>query len=169
MDRIAVIGSPGSGKSTLSRRLGNILGLPVYHLDRIYWNPGWEATPKVQFSRHHREILELPRWIIDGHYAWTLRERLEAADTVIYLDYPRLLCLKRALGRVFRPRPRPDMAEGCPEGIDGELLSFLSYIWKFRGRNAASIDTLLEGARPHTHILRFNSPRESERFLQDLG
>jgi len=46
MNKIAVIGSGGSGKSTFSRKLGNILNLPVYHLDTVYWNPGWIETPK---------------------------------------------------------------------------------------------------------------------------
>ncbi|MFP4200136.1 MAG: AAA family ATPase [Clostridia bacterium] len=168
MERIAIMGSPGSGKSTLSRELGKLLDLPVYHLDRIYWNPGWEPTPRSRFRRRHREILELPRWIIDGHYAWTLEERLAAADTAVYLDYPRWTCLKRALGRVLCSGPRPDMAEDCPEGIDKELLSFLGYIWKFRSQKSTQTQVLLERAHPRMRILHFKSPREAERFLREL-
>jgi adenylate kinase family enzyme len=130
MKRIAIIGSPGSGKSTLARKLGEISGLPVFHLDRLFWNPGWVQSPKPVWIALQSALVAQDSWIIDGNYGATLHIRAAAADTIIFLDFPRYLCLGRAVKRVWQYRGsiRPDMAPGCPEKIDRE---FLHYIWRF--------------------------------------
>ena len=91
MERIAVIGCGGSGKTTLSRRLGGLLELPVIHIDGHYWREvegvRIESTPE-QWRDTHRELVAGRRWVIDGMKLGVLEERLAAADTAIFLDLP---------------------------------------------------------------------------------
>ncbi len=99
MKRVAIIGSGGAGKSTLAKRLGEVTGLPVIHLDQHFWNPHWTETPIPEWERRHETLLERERWVMDGNYGSTMNERLDAADTVIFLDMPRLFCVVRVLKR----------------------------------------------------------------------
>ena len=85
MKRIMIIGCPGSGKSTFARALAPKTGLPLHHLDMMYWNPDRTTKPKEEFRAALREIINLPDWIIDGNYGSTLELRMEACDTVIFL------------------------------------------------------------------------------------
>lgn len=115
--RILITGCGGAGKSTLARRLGDKLGLPVIHLDRLWWLPGWEHRTREEFDRLLAEELQKPAWIIDGDYSRTFPQRLERADLCIYLDVDVETCLEGIQARVdeYRSRTRPDMADGCPE------------------------------------------------------
>lgn len=123
--RILLIGSGGAGKSTLARRLGEQTGLPVVHLDRLYWTGEWQHLDKDDFDRMLEAELEKPEWILDGNFTRTLPRRLEACDLVLYLDYPTRVCLWGVLRRILRyhGETRPDMGENCPERFD---LSFLN-------------------------------------------
>ena len=94
MERIIIIGCPGSGKSTLARQLGEKLDLTVVHLDRLWWNPGWENVPREEFDIRLENALKLESWIIDGNYSRTMDARLAKCDTIIYLDYSRWACLR---------------------------------------------------------------------------
>ena len=116
MKRVLILGSGGAGKSTLARQLGERTGLPVIHLDRMWWRPGWVNCSQEEFDLALERELAGERWIIDGNYNRTLERRLTRADTVVFLDYPARTCLWGALRRVFRYRgkSRPDMPEGCP-------------------------------------------------------
>ena len=142
MERILIIGCGGAGKSTLSKQLGDAMNLPVYHLDKLWWKPGWVEESVEHFDAELAKILKQKQWIIDGNYNRTLPERLKYADAVIFLDYSSWLCLFRALKRIFRWRGqvRPDMGTGCPERLD---LEFLRYIWTYnrdmRPRTEASL------------------------------
>ena len=127
-----IIGCGGAGKSTLARQLGDKLGLPVVHLDKLFWRPGWEHISREEFDRLHREALLKEKWIIDGNFDRTMEERVRYCDTVIYLDFSRFACLLGVLKRIFTTygTVRPDMGEGCPERIDWE---FLKWVWNFNG------------------------------------
>lgn len=165
MKRVAIIGSGGAGKSTLARALSERTGLPVVHLDRLYWRPGWVATPHEAWAEQQRDLLTQEAWIIDGNYGSTLDGRLRAADTVVFLDTPRLVCLWRALKRRLRytGRSRPDMREGCPERLTGE---FLRWIWEYPKRQRPNI--LQKLARlEHQQVVRLRSRREVEAFLEN--
>ena len=128
--RIVILGRSGSGKSTLARRLGAELGLPVVHLDRLFWQPGWVGADRDTFRACVAEALQGDRWITDGNFSNSFDLRLPRADLVIWFEVPRLVCIRRVLGRVWRHhgRSRPDLAPGCPERLDWD---FLRYIWNF--------------------------------------
>jgi len=104
MRRVLVIGSGGAGKSTFARRLAQCAGLPLIHLDAIYWKPGWLETPKEEWTQVVESLLAGERWVMDGNYGGTLEQRLASCDTVVFLDLPRSLCLWRAAVRWVRFR-----------------------------------------------------------------
>ncbi|MBI1650523.1 adenylate kinase [Hyphomicrobium sulfonivorans] len=166
MQRILVIGSPGAGKSTASRRVARMLDLPLVHLDRHYWQADWEPTSPEQWREKVRQLVAAPRWVIDGNYTSTLDLRLASADTVIYLDFSTALCLTRVLRRTLRNlgRERPDeLPPGCPERLDP---AFLRYVIRFRRDVRMKIIDHLAGFSGRTY--RFASPGELERFLTAL-
>lgn len=108
MDRIVVVGCGGSGKSTVARRLGEILELPVTHLDAVYYDRDWNPLPHKEFALRQERLVAGRRWLIEGNYASTLPIRLAAADTVIFLDLPAVVCLR--LNRRESPPPVGDPA-----------------------------------------------------------
>jgi oligopeptide/dipeptide ABC transporter ATP-binding protein len=126
LQRVVVMGPPGSGKSTLARNLGARFGLPVLHLDQIYWRPGWIEAPAKAFCAEVERIAGLPAWVIDGNYPNTIVPRFRAADTVIYLDVPSWLFMSRIAWRILTNygRVRADAAPGCPEWLDLAFLRF---------------------------------------------
>jgi|SRR6266700_1953020 adenylate kinase family enzyme len=130
MKRIMIIGAPGAGKSTLARTLHTITKLSVIHLDSLFWKPGWRKTPKAAWIALQQEIVQGEEWIIDGTYQSTMDIRLEAADTIIFLDIPRPLYFWRVIKRhiLYRRKPRPDLAKGCPEKITWR---YLGEVWNF--------------------------------------
>lgn len=135
MKRIIVIGCGGAGKSTLSRKLSDKLNIPVYHLDKIFWNRGWIQTPQEEFDIKLKSLVNKDKWIIDGNYIRTLDMRVERADTIIFINMSTYLCLYRAIKRriMYNGKSRPDMAEGCPEGVDFEFFKWiLTYNKKIR-------------------------------------
>jgi adenylate kinase family enzyme len=114
MRRIAVIGPGGAGKSTLARQIGDRLGLPVIHLDAHFWHEGWTETPKDVWEQTVHGLVQGEAWVMDGNYGGTMDIRLDAADTILFLDLPPWLCLLRVVRRQvrYRRRTRPDMAPG---------------------------------------------------------
>ena len=83
MERIVIIGCGGAGKSTLARQLGEKLDIPVVHLDKLFWRPGWVQVSKEEFDKLHREALAREKWIMDGNFDRTMEERITRSDTVI--------------------------------------------------------------------------------------
>ena len=166
MERVVIIGCGGAGKSTLARQLGKKTGLPVVHLDSIFWLPGWVEMERDEFDRRLMEEVEKPRWILDGNFNRTLELRLEKCDTVIYLDFSRMACLKSWMGRVIQNwgHARPDMAEGCAEWFDPEMAK---WIWRFNRDNRKRYYELLDGIEgKQVYILK--NRREVNRFLIEL-
>ncbi|WP_234447638.1 P-loop NTPase family protein [Viridibacillus soli] len=111
--RVLIIGSGGAGKSTLSRTLSELSGLPLIHLDAMYWKPGWQKSDKTDFKARLQVELEKPAWIIDGNFDSTLDMRAKYADLIIFLDFSNKLCTYRVLKRTiqYRGRTRPDMGK----------------------------------------------------------
>ena len=166
MERIVIIGCPGSGKSTLARELGDKLNLTVVHLDRLWWNKGWENVSMEEFDQRLNNALNLGSWIIDGNYSRTMDARLQKCDTIIYLDYSRASCLWGMFQRVLlnRDRTRPDMAEGCPERLDWE---FVKYIWNFNKNNRVLNYTRIAKSK-HAKAIVLNNRRQKQAFLAEL-
>ena len=167
MDRIAIIGSAGAGKSTLALQIAKIVDLPLYHLDRLFWKPGWVETPKPEFNVIVEEVARKPRWIVDGNYSRTIDIRLNAADMIIFLDFPRILCLFRAIKRslFFRKKYRPDITEDCKEKFDME---FYKWIWNFPKRNRQKIISALSKLQDHKKIYVFKHPKELKKWIKNF-
>jgi adenylate kinase family enzyme len=129
--KIAVIGSPGSGKTYLANHLADELCLPLYSLDSLYFQANWEEPTWQDWSTRHDNLLTHPCWIIEGNNLPTLNSRVAASDIVVLFDLPPWLCCLRILRRWVRYRnhPRPGMPEGCTERLD---LPFLKRAWKYR-------------------------------------
>jgi len=168
MRKVLVIGSGGSGKSTFSEQLGGRTGLPVIHLDSLFWRAGWRETPRGEWAARVDELLKGGDWIMDGNYGGTLERRLAACDTVVFLDLPRALCLWRVVVRSlrYRGRSRPDMAEGCNERMTWE---FVRWVWGYPSeRRPGVLKKLSElNGGQRVHVLR--SRREVRRFLETPG
>jgi adenylate kinase family enzyme len=164
MQRILIVGSGGAGKSTLARILGAILGIEVIHLDTLFWKPGWIESEKAEWEATVRAAIARESWIMDGNFSGTLSERLEACDTVIFLDLPRTVCLWRILKRVrqYYGRVRPDLPEGCPERFDFE---FMAWVWNFPARSRQKVLALLESHSHTKRVVRLRSRREVDEFV----
>ena len=167
MQRISIIGSGGAGKSTLATRLGKILHLPVIHLDRLHWLPGWVEPPKDEWKRKVESIVTTESWIIDGNYGGTMEIRLAVCDTVIYLDFPRALCTWRVIKRRLKylKGTRPDMGEGCPEKLDME---FVSWVWNFPISTKPGIEERLSRLPVDKRLIRLTSPVAVKGFLREV-
>lgn len=138
--------SSGAGKSTFARQLGELLQVPVYHLDVLFWKPGWIESSLQEFSLAQQRVVQEPAWIIEGNYSTTYPIRAGRANTIIYLDVSLTLSLWRVFSRRvrYRNKSRPDMAPGCPEKIDGDFLWFILRTYHRRRRTMAD---RLEGFR----------------------
>jgi adenylate kinase family enzyme len=167
MQRVMVIGIPGAGKSTFARALAPRLGLPLIHLDKEFWRPGWKVTPRLQWWTRVSELAAGDRWLMEGNYASSLHLRLPRADAVLWFDYPTLKCLRRVLWRILSTygQVRPDMAPGCPERLDRE---FLRYVWRFNRLERPKILAALEQQGSHVHPVVFRRDGEANAFLRRL-
>jgi len=163
MERILIIGCSGSGKSTLARTLGEKLGLPVIHLDQLWWKEGWKNVTREEFDSRLAMVLNMEQWIIDGNYSRTMPIRLKQCDTVIYLDFGRWECLWGMLERCLSSygRVRPDMAPGCPERFDPKKVK---WIWNYNTRNRPKNYAWLAQA-PHAQKVVLKNRRQVQAFL----
>ena len=168
MKRILVIGCCGAGKSILSCALGEKLHLPVVHLDRLFWLPGWRERPAPEFDALLEKELARDQWIIDGNYLRTLPYRLLFADTVIFLQYSRLCCLTSVIRRWIRyyGDVRPDLdSTGCREKID---LPFLHYVWSYERIMVPKMEACLAVRPESCRLIRFHFRGEAQAFLNAL-
>ena len=164
MKRILVLGSSGSGKSTFARQLGEKLGIDVIHLDSHYWQPDWVDTPDDEWVQKLQSLVEGESWVMDGNYPSTLPQRLKYADTVIFLDMKRTLCLWRCVRRflTYRGENRPELATGCNEKIDRD---FLRWIWRYPKDVKPRILEMLE-KRPDFEVIVLSGSAQVEAFLE---
>ena len=166
MKRVIIIGCGGSGKSTLARELAKKVNLPVVHLDKLFWKDSWVNISVEEFDNLINKELKKEKWIIDGNYQRTLKERLKYCDTVIYLDYPRRTCLYGVIKRVLSNygRVRLDMADGCLERFDLEFMKWIRNFNKTHRDNFYKI--LKEEKDKEIHI--FRKRKECNEFIKSL-
>ena len=135
--KIVVLGSSGTGKTTICQKLGQKLNIPYLHLDSVYWKKDWANIDKEEFNTYMKKyLMKNQSWVIDGNYTNNkhFKYRLDAADIIILLDFGTQASLqgihKRA--KQWKHRVRPDMAEGCTEGIDQVFLQYVAFFHKLR-------------------------------------
>ena len=158
--RILVIGSPGAGKSTFSRKLRDRTGLPLYYLDMIFHNPDRTTVNRETFDARLFEILETDRWIIDGNYQRTLPLRFEKCTEVFFFDLPVEECLRGAESRIGQKREDMPWVE---EAFDPE---FRQYILDFSNDQLPRIYQLLEQYADSRSITIFHSREEADAWLR---
>lgn len=171
MKKVIVIGCPGSGKSTFSAELARLTHLPLIHLDSLYHQEHWDNDQEVKKSQWNdtiKSLVKADQWIIDGNYKSTMSIRIEAADTIIFLDYPRSLSIWRTLVRRwrFRNKKRPDMPSSWKEKISYD---FLKLIWNY---NRAQRPTVVAELKKHSnqkkiHILKI--PEDANGLLKKIA
>jgi len=167
MDRVAIIGCSGSGKSTLARALGARLGLPVIHLDTLFWKPGWVESPRDTFRVGADEAARGERWVIDGNFTDAAALRFARADLIVWLDPPRWLCLWQAFRRsvMLFGRVRGDLAPGCPEKIDP---AFYHYIWSWNRLTRPRMEAAIAAHGRGAQLVRLRSDEESRAFVESF-
>ena len=166
--KIMIVGSSGSGKSTLARQLGEILRLPVIHIDKEMWKSGWVKRPIDEWREKHNALVSAPEWIVDGNNPGNMDMRLEKADTVIFLDFNRFVCLRSALKRrlTYINKTRPDVPEGCPETFftDFELIK---YVWQYPVKwRPIIIDKISK--YEHIKLIHIKNRKALKRFINDI-
>ena len=161
MKKVIVIGCPGSGKSTVSRAVHNKSGIPLYHLDMMYWNADKTTVEKSVFLERLSTVLEKDEWIIDGNYGSTMELRMAACDTVIFLDYPLDVCLDGIKER--RGKQRSDM----PWIETEEDAEFIEFIKNYNEQQKPKVLELLE-KYSDKNIIIFKSREQANEFLLQI-
>ncbi|MBJ8071148.1 DNA topology modulation protein [Bacillus cereus] len=167
MKKIILIGSGGSGKSTLAKQLGNKLKIQVYHLDALFWKSNWVGVPREEQRTVQNDLIKEEKWIIDGNYGGTMDIRINAADTIIFLDIHRTICVYRAFKRIvqYRNKTRPDMGAGCEERFD---LQFFKWIWEYPKTKRPAILKRIDQLNKDKRVIILKTPSEVQRFLKEV-
>ncbi len=160
MRKIIVIGCPGSGKSTFSRKLHKTTGIPLFHLDMMFWNADKTTVDKSVFRERLSKTIKLDEWIIDGNYGSTMEMRMEACDTVFFLDYPLDVCLKGIEER--KGKARTDM----PWIEYEDDLEFIEFIKNYNSENRPKVIELLN-KYSDKEIYIFKSRTDADEYINE--
>jgi|SRR5579859_6849807 len=168
--RICIFGRPGSGKSTFALKLHNQTKLPLYHLDRYFFEANWVERNYQQFLTDQQSIVNQNTWIIDGNSLQSLEMRFAHADLCLYFNYPRWLCLYRLIRRIFYKNPAiKDRQEGGKERLTWKLIK---YMWTFETRLDQRLIHQLKDLRtksPHVKFIEIHSDKELNKECETLG
>ncbi|MFV0557880.1 MAG: DNA topology modulation protein [Enterococcus sp.] len=167
MKRIILLGSGGAGKSTLARKLGEKLAIHVFHLDQFFWQANWVLRNEEAQITIHEKVLQADTWIIDGNYSATLRRRIEAADTIIFIDRNRWVCIYQVLKRSwhYRGTARPDMQAECREHFDWD---FIKWLWCFPKNSKPPIEQALKQLPHSKQLIVLKNKKQIEAFVDSL-
>jgi adenylate kinase family enzyme len=172
--RIAVVGTSGSGKTTIAQRLALRLGIPHVELDAIHWGPNWTPTPREIFRKRVEKALSGPRWTTDGNYSAVRDIVWSRADTIVWLDYSLPLVLWRVITRTIRrTATREELWSGNQETFAASFLSRDSIIlWSLQTYHRRRRDYPILFGQPeyaHLGIVRLRSPRVASHWLAGIG
>jgi adenylate kinase family enzyme len=160
--KVVVVGCGGSGKTVVSRALGARLGLPVVHLDDVYYDESWDPLPREQFEAAQKEITSRPAWVIDGNHMSSMPIRLAAADTVVIMDVPTVVALWGVLQRWWKHRSGQH-GEGVYVRVTAD---FVRYVVLFRRRMRPRVMAAVREHAPHATVWRLRSRGAARRMLQ---
>lgn len=173
IQRIVVIGNTASGKSSLSVKLSKELEIPVFHLDKFLWKPGWVRVPENTFTTSHNELISKESWIIDGvAYFSTMEQRLNAADVILYFDLDPAICKKRALKRMQEEKIRPNpYTDGCPYNESPENIEAQNkVIDSFQNDYKLKLDPLVKLFEKKKKVIYIQEEVETEElFIQVMN
>ena len=161
MERVIIIGCPGSGKSTFARKLRKVVSLPLYHLDMLYWNEDKTTVSRDVFLDRLDAVMNNPLWIIDGNYISSMEKRLSACDTVFFLDYPTRVCLDGIKER------KGSMRSDMPWVETGDDEAFIAFVKSFDAETKPIVEELLT-KYSHKKIITFHNREESEIYLEKI-
>jgi adenylate kinase family enzyme len=162
VNRVAIVGCGGSGKSHLSRSLGTLLGICPVHLDGLYYGEDWKPLDQDQFAALQHDLVTASSWVIDGNYASSLPIRLQAADTVIFLDLPGWTCLWGIAQRRLRHRGGQHKDIGVYDRI---TWNFIRYILGYRRKMAPRVRQLIADHAVSAEVVVLHNRRAARRYL----
>lgn len=170
IQKIAIIGAPGTGKSTLASYLQKQTNLPIFHLDQYFWSPNWTHPEEETYKKIHDKIHNKNKWIIDGMNLKYLESRIIKADLIIFLDYSSTVYIRRIFKRLFQyyGTPSPYSAPGCNEKFNFKFLKFLWWVIRFKKNYLPNIYQLIKQYQNDKEIIIIKTPSQLEKFLHRL-
>ena len=167
MRRVLIIGCPGSGKTTFAKKMAEKTGLPLVHLDRLYWKGQWEHLSREDFDRVLQTELEKPEWIMDGNYDRTLPHRLQFCDKVFFFDMPTVTCLWGITKRLTENygRSLEDMGGNCPERLGRKKFELCRKVFEFNRNNRKKYYKLL---KTFPNVMVFKRRKDAEEYLKEV-
>lgn len=160
--RIMIFGRPGSGKSTFALKLHETTGLPLYHLDKYFFENNWKERNYNEFLTIQRSLVNQDEWIIDGNSTKSFEMRYAKADLALYFNYPRYICYWRIFKRLFcKNKAIDDRAENCNETV---RFSLIKYMWSFEKRVKKQIANL-RTKYPNCRFMEITSDKDLGDFL----
>ncbi len=171
--RIAIVGSTGSGKTTLAEAIAQRLGLPHVEIDALHWDPGWRETDIVIFRKRLSEALTGPAWVVDGNYAKVRDIIWPRADTLIWLELPLAVVLWRLFWRTLRRVvTREELWNGNKETFRGAFFSqdsLLVYVFKSRKKHRQTYPDLFQQPEySHLRLIHFRTTAQVKSWLDTL-
>lgn len=157
-NRILVLGCSGSGKSTFSKTLHEQTGLPLFHLDNLWWNEDRSHISRDEFDKKLETILAKDKWIIDGDYSRTYEMRIRSCDTIIFLDFSEKQCMEGIINRVGKTRTDIPWVENQ---LDPELVELVR---NYNGKNRPVLYSLIE-KYPDKKVIIFNTREQAQNWL----
>ena len=162
MEKVIIIGCPGSGKSTFGRKLKQITGLPLYHLDMMFWNDDKTTVSREVFIKRLQEVMSTSKWIIDGNYGSTMEMRIKDCDTVFFLDYSTEVCIEGI--ELRKGQARSDMPWVENDNTDEDFIDFIN---RYNSESRPKVLDLLK-KYSSKNIIIFQTRTESEQYLSLL-